>query len=91
MLSTWRHGDVGATAGTSTRAALAAVRARTAIVSAELDMYFTPADGGADARRIPGATFEVIPGVWGHSAGAGLNPVDNDVVDRALGRLLARA
>lgn len=90
MLSTWRHGDVGVTAGTRTHEALAAIRARTAIVSAELDMYFTPADGEADARRIPEATFEVIPGVWGHSAGAGLNPVDILVVDHALGQLLSR-
>ncbi|GAA4186634.1 alpha/beta fold hydrolase [Gryllotalpicola kribbensis] len=90
MIRTWREGDVGTTAGSSTDAALAGITARTAILSAALDMYFTPDQGARDAERIPGATFEVIPGTWGHSAGVGLNPPDNAFIDRALRELLGR-
>lgn len=89
MMATWRHGDVGTTVRMSTQAALRRITARTSILSAELDMYFTPAGGARDAKLISDATFQVIPGVWGHSAGAGLNTEDNAYVDSALGRLLA--
>lgn len=90
MIRTWRDGDVGRTAGVGTDDALARITADTAIVSAALDMYFTPDQGARDADRIPGATFDVIPGVWGHSAGAGMNEPDNVYVNRALWELLNR-
>lgn len=90
MLSTWRHGDVGRTADTTTESALARVTALTTILSADLDMYFTPEDGAWAAERIQRAHFDVIPGIWGHSAGVGLNPEDTAFIDRALLRLLSR-
>ncbi len=38
---------------------------------------------------MPNAELRVIPGVWGHFAGAGANPVDTAFIDRALAELLA--
>jgi homoserine O-acetyltransferase len=32
----------------------------------------------------------VIPGVWGHFAGGGVNPVDTDFIDGVLKDLLSR-
>jgi homoserine O-acetyltransferase len=53
-----------------------------------MDMYFTPRGGAWDSEHIRGSTFEIIPGIWGHSAGAGLNVEDIHFIDRALGRFL---
>ena len=38
---------------------------------------------------MPNAELRVIPGVWGHFAGGGANPVDTDFIDRGLRDLLA--
>ncbi len=35
------------------------------------------------------ASFRVIPSVWGHQAGNGLNPADSGFIDEALKGLLA--
>ncbi len=35
------------------------------------------------------AELRVIPGVWGHFAGGGLNPTDTKFIDEALKELLA--
>jgi homoserine O-acetyltransferase len=58
-------------------------------MAGETDLYFTPADIEYEASYIPGARFRVIPSVWGHQAGNGLNPVDSSFIDDALKELLA--
>ena len=54
---------------------------------AEKDLYFPPEDervGGLSTCRT--RELRVIPGVWGHFAGGGANPVDTDFIDeRAQG------
>jgi homoserine O-acetyltransferase len=67
MLDTWLAHDVAA--GGDLGAALARVRARTAVVAGSHDLYFPPADLAADAAAIPGAAFEVIESELGHRAG----------------------
>jgi homoserine O-acetyltransferase/O-succinyltransferase len=37
---------------------------------------------------MPNSELRVIPGVWGHFAGGGLNPLDTAFIDRALAELL---
>ena len=39
-------------------------------------------------RRMPNAELRVIPGVWGHFAGGGINPEDTKFIDDALKELL---
>ena len=39
--------------------------------------------------RMKNAELRVIPGVWGHFAGGGLNDVDTKFIDDALKELLA--
>ncbi len=90
MLDTWWNGDVGATPGfSSTEEALASIRARAIVMPAEKDLYFPPEDEAwAVSRMTNGAELRVIPGVWGHFAGGGENPVDTAFIDRAVRELL---
>lgn len=91
MLRTWQDNDVGATPGFggSLERALGSIRAKTVMMAGETDLYFTPEDIEYEASCIPNAQFRVIPSVWGHQAGNGLNPADNRFVEDRLRELLA--
>jgi len=91
MLRAWQQNDVGATAGFdgNLEKALASIRAKALVMAAQTDLYFTPEDIGYEAAQIPGARFEVIPSVWGHQAGNGLNATDTRFIDEQLKALLA--
>jgi homoserine O-acetyltransferase/O-succinyltransferase len=43
----------------------------------------------AEAAYIPGAQFRVIPSLWGHMAGAGLNPADSKFIEAEIKALLS--
>ena len=58
-------------------------------MAAQTDLYFTPADIEAEAGLIRGARFRVIPTLWGHMAGAGLNPTDSQFIEAEIKALLA--
>ena len=91
MLWTWQHNDAGATPGcaASLERALGSIRAKALIMACQTDLYFTPEDIEYEASLIPHADFRVIPSVWGHQAGNGLNPADTRFIDDALKGLLA--
>ncbi|WP_028933348.1 alpha/beta fold hydrolase [Pseudonocardia spinosispora] len=90
MLDTWWNGDVGRTPGFgSTEEALASIRARAIVMPAEKDLYFPPEDEAWAVSHMKNAELRVIPGVWGHFAGGGKNPVDTDFIDTAVAELLA--
>jgi ABC-type dipeptide/oligopeptide/nickel transport system permease component len=59
------------------------------VMAGETDLYFTSEDIRYEASHIPSASFRVIPSVWGHQAGNGLNAVDSAFIDDALKDLLA--
>jgi homoserine O-acetyltransferase len=91
MLWTWQQGDVGKTPGFDgdTAKALASITARAIVMPAEKDLYFPPEDEGWEVSQMPNAERRVIPGIWGHFAGGGLNPTDTTFIDDALKELLA--
>jgi len=91
MLHTWQQGDIGQSPGFdgSLEKALASIQAKAIIMPAEKDLYFPPEDNEYEVGHMPNAEFRVIPGVWGHFAGGGANPVDTDFIDRGLRDLLA--
>ncbi|MBV9195873.1 MAG: alpha/beta fold hydrolase [Solirubrobacterales bacterium] len=91
MLWTWQHGDIGLTPGFdgSLDKALGAIEAKAIVMPAEKDLYFPPEDNAYEVRHMPNAELRVIPGVWGHFAGGGANPVDTTFIDRGLKDLLA--
>jgi homoserine O-acetyltransferase len=92
MLWTWQNGDVGNTPGFDGDhvAALRSIKADTISLPAEKDLYFPPEDEQYASQFIPNGEFRVIPGVWGHFAGGGANPVDTKYIDDVLKELLAR-
>ncbi|RFS83102.1 alpha/beta fold hydrolase [Actinomadura spongiicola] len=91
MLWTWQNADVGRTPGFNgdTKAALASIKARAIVMPAEKDLYFPPEDEAWAVQHIPNAELRVIPGVWGHFAGNGINAEDTTFIDTALKELLA--
>jgi homoserine O-acetyltransferase/O-succinyltransferase len=92
MLWTWQNGDIGSTPGFDGDhvAALRSIKADTISLPAEKDLYFPPEDEEYASQFIPNGEFRVIPGVWGHFAGGGANPVDTKYIDDVLKELLAR-
>jgi homoserine O-acetyltransferase len=90
MLWTWQHGDIGQTPGFdgSLEKALRAIEARAIVMPAEKDLYFPPEDNEYEVRHMPNAELRVIPGVWGHFAGGGVNADDTRVIDAGLRDLL---
>jgi homoserine O-acetyltransferase/O-succinyltransferase len=91
MLWTWQNGDVGRTPGFDgdTVKALNSIKAKLISVPAEKDLYFPPEDEAWAVEHIPNGELRVIPGVWGHFAGGGANPVDTAYIDDILKGLLA--
>jgi homoserine O-acetyltransferase/O-succinyltransferase len=91
MLRTWRLNDVGATPGFDgdLKRALGSIKAKATVMAGQTDLYFPPEDIGAEAAMIPGARFRVIPSVWGHQAGNGLNAVDTQFIYTQINELLA--
>jgi homoserine O-acetyltransferase len=91
MLWTWQHGDIGLTDGFDgdTERALRSIQARAIVMPAEKDLYFPPEDNAWEVERMPDAELRVIPGVWGHFAGGGANPVDTAFIDQGLKDLLS--
>src|SRR5262245_6094353 len=91
MLWTWQNGNIGNTPGFDGDhvAALKSIKAKTVSLPALKDLYFPPEDEEYASQYIPNGEFKVIPGVWGHFAGGGANPVDTKFIDDVLKELLA--
>jgi homoserine O-acetyltransferase len=91
MLWTWQKGDIGQTPGFDGDhvTALQSIKAKTIVLPAEKDLYFPPEDEEYAVKHMPNAELRVIPGVWGHFAGGGANPVDTKYIDDVLKELLA--
>jgi homoserine O-acetyltransferase len=83
MLDTWLACDVAAAAGCGEdlAAALGRIQARVSVVAGRHDLYFPPADCGAEAALIRGASFLVINSHLGHRTG---NPRDDPAVQARL-------
>lgn len=92
MIRTWELNDVGGTPGmgNSLEKALASIRAKSTIMASKTDLYFTVEDMRSEAALVPKAHFEVIPSLWGHMAGAGLNSADSNFIENEIRALLAR-
>jgi homoserine O-acetyltransferase len=91
MLWTWQQGDIGKTPGFDGDhvAALKSIKAKTIVLPALKDLYFPPEDEEYAVSHMTNAELRVIPGVWGHFAGGGANPVDIKYIDDVLKDLLA--
>lgn len=59
------------------------------MLAPEIDLDFPPEDNEWEVRHMPNAVCRRMPGVWGHFAGSGVNPVDTQFIDDALEEILA--
>ncbi|MFJ8621850.1 alpha/beta fold hydrolase [Kitasatospora sp. NPDC093550] len=91
MIDTWARADVGATPGFDgrTEAALGSVTAEAVLLPSARDLCFAVEDEARAAALMPRAALRVIPGVWGHLAGAGATAADRAFIGEAITTLLA--
>ncbi|EDX84216.1 hydrolase, alpha/beta fold family, putative [Synechococcus sp. PCC 7335] len=92
MIETWLRCDVSdnpAYEGDYEQA-MRAITAKTLVMPATTDLYFTPEDCEAEASLISDSEYRPIPSIWGHRAG---NPYQNSedelFIKRAVDELLA--
>lgn len=94
MIDTWLHCDVSDNPvyhGDYPRA-MGAIAAKTLVMPATTDLYFTPEDCAAEAALMPHAEYRPIPSIWGHRAGNPYqNPEDEAFIKQAIGELLQMA
>ena len=92
MLATWQAADISVDPrfdGDIERA-LAAIAVKAVVMPCQTDLYFPPEDSEIEVEHMPHAELCVIPSVWGHMAGGGINPEDMRFINAALEDLLAR-
>jgi homoserine O-acetyltransferase len=92
MLATWQSADISANPlydGDFPRA-LAAIRAKAIVMPCRTDLYFPPEDSEIEVAHMRDAELRIIPSIWGHMAGGGINPADSTFIDAGLADLLAR-
>ena len=92
MLWTWQHADISANPrfNGDLPSALKAIAPRAIVMPSATDLYFRVRDNELDVQHMPNAELRPIPSTWGHAAGRGTNPPDNQFIDSALRDLLDR-
>ncbi|EEU35681.1 uncharacterized protein NECHADRAFT_54365 [Fusarium vanettenii 77-13-4] len=89
QLSMWQRGDITVLSGSSSlQAALAQIKARVLLMPCHTDQYFRWEASQKESSWIQDATLNVIPSIWGHLAGIGINPVDREWMDKAIDEFL---
>ena len=90
-IDTWLHCDISnnPTYRGDYQQALNSITAKTLVMPATTDLYFTPEDCQAEADLIPHAEYLPIPSIWGHRAGNPYqNPEDEMFIREAVRKLL---
>jgi len=87
---TWEKHDVGTTPGFNgdVEKALRSINVPFLYMPSETDLYFPIGDARYEMAFIPGVTFEPIPSLWGHTAGAASNPADGKFLNERIARFL---
>jgi len=85
----WRDADVSRLAGGDLAAALGRIKAKTAVIAIDEDVFFPPEDIAAEQRLIPGSALKRVSSIWGHLALFGVDPDWSRAVDQILTGLLA--
>jgi homoserine O-acetyltransferase len=93
MIDTWLRCDVSdnPTYNGDYESALQSIQAKTLVMPAITDLYFTPEDCLAEAQLIPQAEYRPIPSIWGHRAGNPYqNPEDEAFIRSAIQDFIGR-
>lgn len=85
----WRDGDVSRHTGGDLAAALQRIKAKTAVVAIDEDVFFPLDDLAAEQKLTPGSSLKRISSIWGHLALFGVDPGFNSAIDAILTDLLA--
>ena len=91
MIDTWYQSDVSDNPkfNGDLKAALGAITARSIIMPATTDLYFTVEDSEAETKLMKNAQLRPIVSNWGHRAGNPmLSPNDEKFIKQAVGDLL---
>ncbi|WP_437222462.1 alpha/beta fold hydrolase [Planctomicrobium sp. SH661] len=92
MIETWQRSDISDNNifRGNLQAALGAIQAKTFLMPASTDLYFTPEDSLAELRHLPHAECRPIPSIWGHRAGNPFkSPDDEKFLRTAIAELLS--
>ena len=89
---TWEKHDISQTApfNGNIEKALAAIKCRVLYMPSQTDLYFPLTDAEYEKDFIPNVEFVPIPSIWGHFAGAGRNPEDNQFLNTKIRAFLLR-
>ncbi len=88
---TWEQHNVGKTPpfNGDVELALKSIKVPLLYMPSETDLYFPVTDARYESAFIPGVTFQPIPSLWGHTAGAASNPADGKFLNENIGKFLA--
>ncbi|HET9625533.1 MAG TPA: alpha/beta fold hydrolase [Kofleriaceae bacterium] len=91
QMRTWQMHDVGTTPGFagSTEKALRSIVVPVLYLPSATDLYFPVGDARLESGWIRTVTLAPIPTLWGHPAGAGVDPADLAFIERKLHAFLA--
>lgn len=91
QMRTWESHDVGKSAGFhgDVEAALRSITVPVLYMPSQTDLYFPVTDARYEAAFIPHCTLAIIPSLWGHPAGAGITPADNEFINQHVSQFLA--
>ncbi|MGC2698027.1 MAG: alpha/beta fold hydrolase [Candidatus Angelobacter sp.] len=89
---TWEKHDVGTTPGFNgdVEKALRSIKVPFLYMPSETDLYFPIGDARYEAGFMSTVTLTPISSLWGHTAGAGPNPVDLKFLNEKIGAFMGR-
>ena len=92
QMRTWEKQNVGATPGFNgdQEKALRSIKVPFLYMPSETDLYFPVTDARYEASFMSTVTLTPIPSLWGHTAGAGPNPVDLKFLNEKIGAFLGK-
>lgn len=90
LLWTWQNGDISKNTifKGNFKLAMENIKAKTLILAPEIDLYFPKEDNYQEVDLIKFCNIEIIPGVWGHFAGGGINPEDTHFINDKIKNIL---
>ena len=91
QMRTWQQHDVGTTPGFggSTERALRSIVVPVLYMPSATDLYFPVGDARLESGWIRTVTLAPIPTLWGHPAGAGVDPADLAFIEKKLRAFLS--
>src|ERR1700729_374685 len=89
---TWEKHNVGTSPGFNgdIEKALRSIKVPFLYMPSETDLYFPGTDARYEASFMSTVTLTPIPSLWGHTAGAGPNPVDLKFLNEKIGAFLGK-